>query len=83
MALDVVTTIATVPAVVALVNLLKRLGLPARAAMLLAVILGVILSLADFAWAGEGWYQSVVDGLILGLAAAGLYDLVPEGRPES
>ena len=74
---DFITTLATVPAIVALTNLGKRLGLPSRAALLLAVLLGVGLSLAQWAWAGAGWYDAAANGLILGLGAAGLYDLTP------
>ena len=74
---DFITTLATVPAIVALTNLGKRLGLPSRAALLLAVLLGVGLSLAQWAWAGLGWYDAAANGLILGLGASGLYDLTP------
>lgn len=66
------TTLATAPAVLALVTLAKDLGLPKRLAAPLAVILGVILAAADHALAGTGAYAAAADGLLLGLGAAGL-----------
>lgn len=52
-------TLATAPAVLALVTLARDLGLPTRLAAPLA---------------GTGAYAAVADGLLLGLGAAGLYD---------
>ena len=48
------TTLATAPAVLALVTLAKDLGLPTRLAAPLAVALGGILDAADHALAGSG-----------------------------
>lgn len=79
---DFITTLATVPAIIALVNLGKRLGIPSKGAIVLAVVLGVFLSVAQWAWAGAGWYDSAASGLLLGLAAAGLYDLTPGSSSE-
>uniref|UniRef100_A0AAU6R610 Holin n=1 Tax=Micrococcus phage Olihed TaxID=3092209 RepID=A0AAU6R610_9CAUD len=74
--MDTITTLATVPAVIALVTLIKDLGLPAKLAPLAAVVLGVVLSvLAALALGPVGnWYETVSLGVILGLSAAGLYD---------
>lgn len=72
---DIITLAATAPAIVALTNLARELGLPSRAGMLLAVTLGIALSVADYALTGTGWYEQAVAGLMLGLAAAGLHDL--------
>ena len=81
-----VTTLATAPAVLALVTLAKDLGLPTTAAALAAVVLGVGLSVADHALAGSGAYSAAASGLILGLGAAGLYDtariIAPDKKPE-
>ena len=46
-------TLATAPAVLALVTLAKDLGLPTRLAALAAVVLGVILAVADHVLAGS------------------------------
>lgn len=72
---EIVTLAATAPAIVALTNLAREMGLPAKAGMLLAVLLGVGLAVADYALTGSGWYEQAVSGLMLGLAAAGLHDL--------
>lgn len=68
------TTLATAPAVLALVTLAKDLGLPTKLSAPLAVLLGVILAVADHALAGSGIYAAAAGGLLLGLGAAGLYD---------
>lgn len=68
------TTLATAPAVLALVTLAKDLGLTTRLAAPLAVLLGVALAVADHTMTGSGTYAAVADGLLLGLGAAGLYD---------
>ena len=67
-------TLATAPAVLALVTLAKDLGLPARLAAPAAVVLGVVLAVGDHALGSSGLYAAVADGLLLGLGAAGLYD---------
>lgn len=67
-------TLATAPAVLALVTLAKDLGLPKRLAAPAAVVLGVVLAAADHALGSSGTYAAVADGLLLGLGAAGLYD---------
>lgn len=69
-----ITTLATPLAVLALVELAKSLGLNGRAATALAVALGVVLAVTDHILAGSALYGSVVQGLILGLGAAGLWD---------
>ena len=67
-------TLATAPAVLALVTLAKDAGLPKRGAAPLAVLLGVALAVADHALGSSGAYAAVADGLLLGLGAAGVYD---------
>lgn len=73
--MNAVTLLATIPAILALVNLAKQLGLPAKAALVVAVLLGVGLNVADYLWASVALYQAISNGLILGLSAAGLYDV--------
>lgn len=79
---DTVTLIATVPAIVALVNLAKRFGVRDHYATLTAVLLGVGLNVADYAWSDAGWYAAATQGLILGLGAAGLYDVTDRDAPQ-
>nr|DAY12969.1 MAG TPA: holin [Caudoviricetes sp.] len=70
-----IVTIASIPAILALTNLAKSLGLSGKVSALLAVVLGVALAVAQHELAGYGWYQAAVQGMILGLSAAGLYDV--------
>ena len=80
--LDTALTLASVPAILAVVNLVKRLTPRLGAwAALLAALLGVAFSLAQWAWAAEEWWSAASHGLLLGLAAAGLYDLTPGSEP--
>ena len=80
--MEAVMTIASVPAILALVNLGKRLGLNGRLALVVAVVLGVAVNLANYYLGTEPGYQAAVQGLILGLAAAGLYDITPNSPKE-
>lgn len=70
-----IVTIASIPAILALTNLAKSLGLSGKVSALLAVVLGVALAVGQYELAGFGWYQAAAQGLILGLSAAGLYDV--------
>lgn len=80
--MDAIATIATVPAIVALVNLAKGLGLSGKWSALVAVLLGVAVNLAIALWGSTAWFESAATGLILGLGAAGLYDLTPGDKEE-
>lgn len=78
-----VIALATPAAVLALVTLAKRAGLPTPLAAPLAVALGVALALADHYLAGSGGYSAAASGLLLGLAASGVYDAARAvGAPE-
>lgn len=72
--MNAVVAIATAPAVLALVNLLKGLGLSGRWSALVAVLLGVAIT-AGGAYLPSDVWQTIAEGLVLGLAAAGLYDV--------
>lgn len=72
-------TLASIPAIIALVTLAKDLGLPSKLSPLLAVLLGIIAALVDgyilgTLIDGPSIVQVGVSGIILGLGAAGLYD---------
>lgn len=73
--MDAITTIATVPAIVALVNLLKKMGIAGKASLAAAIGLGVAINVANYYLATNGAYQAGVEGLMLGLGAAGLWDV--------
>nr|DAP58189.1 MAG TPA: holin [Caudoviricetes sp.] len=72
----------TVPAIVALTNLAKRTGLPASLAPLVSVLVGVAVACGDAYSTGSGYLDAVARGIILGLTASGLYDLMP-GEPKA
>lgn len=72
----------TVPAIVALTNLAKRTGLPSRWAPLVSVLAGVAVACGDAYSTGAGYLDAVARGIVLGLTASGLYDLMP-GDPKA
>lgn len=72
----------TVPAIVALTNLAKRTGLPSSLAPLVSVLAGVAVACGDAYSTGSGYLDAVARGIILGLTASGLYDLMP-GEPKA
>lgn len=72
----------TVPAIVALTNLAKRTGLPSSLAPLVSVLVGVAVACGDAYSTGSGYLDAVARGIILGLTASGLYDLMP-GEPKA
>lgn len=72
----------TVPAIVALTNLAKRTGIPSRLAPLVSVLAGVAVACGDAYSTGSGYLDAVARGIVLGLTASGLYDLMP-GEPKA
>lgn len=72
----------TVPAIVALTNLAKRTGLPSRLAPLVSVLAGIAVACGDAYSTGSGYLDAVARGIVLGLTASGLYDLMP-GEPKA
>ena len=81
--MDTALTLATVPAILAIVQLGKSLGLSGKWSALVAVLLGVLLSVATYTLGDLGWYQAAASGLILGLSAAGLYDAARIASPSA
>ena len=80
--LDLVIGLASPAAILAVVNLLKKTFHLGKWAALVAVVLGVLFSMAEFQFAGIGLYEAARAGLILGLAAAGLFDVAGAiGKP--
>jgi len=79
--MDTVTTILSVPAVLAIVEFLKSFGVTGKWALLAAVVVAVVLNVADYLWSASGLYGAIVSGLLLGLAAAGLYDAARTASP--
>lgn len=78
--MDPFLTLVSVPAILAMVQLAKNVGLPTgKWAALLAVGLGILLKALEYgvntpATTVQGWLSAVAAGLLLGLGAAGVYD---------
>lgn len=81
--MDTLTTILSVPAVVAIVEILKRFGVAGKWALAAALLVAVALNVADYYLAASGLYAAVTAGLLLGLSAAGLYDVAKTAAPKS
>lgn len=77
--METALTIATIPMILALTNLVKSFGVTGRWSMATAVALGVIMCVTEALAGGTGIYAAVSKGLILGLSAAGLYDATAAG----
>lgn len=65
--------------IVAIVQLLKsQLNIEGKWAILAAVVIGIVLSVANYAAkvvpGFAAWYEVVVAGLMAGLVACGIYD---------
>ena len=71
---ETAVTLLTAPAILALVNLVKSLGLSGKWSALVAVTLGVGVACLQ-AYAPAEAVQTISQGLIVGLGAAGLYDV--------
>ena len=76
------TILATVAAIISLTELGKSFGITGRWSQLLAVVLGAGIGAIEYAAPMEfvgltasGIYEAVAQGVVLGLGAAGLYDV--------
>lgn len=70
----VVVTLVTVPAILGLVTVARDLGMPAKLAPVTAAIVGTGLGVAEQMLGGSPVFQAGAGGLLVGLAATGLYD---------
>jgi hypothetical protein len=66
--------IALMPAILGLVNFCKDLGVQGRALTIVSMLIGVALALAA-QLLPPGIFQTIFNGIIIGLAACGLFDL--------
>lgn len=75
-----ITLIASIPAIMATVELLKTQGLSAKRAPLVAVLVGLVFSNIVFIGTNvgdytlQGFVSALVYGLLSGLSASGFYD---------
>lgn len=73
-------TLLTGPAILGLVNVLKRIGLPEKWAPLVAIALGVTVALVE-AYAPADLVRAIAGGIIAGLSATGFYDIAQMVTP--
>jgi hypothetical protein len=66
--------IALMPAILGLVNFVKSLGVQGRALTIVSMLIGVGLALAA-QLLPAGIFQTIFNGIVIGLAACGLFDL--------
>ena len=69
------TAVLSVPTIIALTTLAKTMGVKGRWATLTAVVGGVALGLAQYLLADSAAWQAASGGLMLGLSAAGVWDV--------
>lgn len=81
--MDGMNTLLSVPAVLAIVELMKRFGLSGPWSMLAAVVVAIAINLGDYYLGTAGAWQAATKGLLLGLAAAGLYDVARTAAPRA
>ncbi len=66
--------IALLPAILGLVNFVKALGAEGKLLTIISMVIGIVMALlAQLLPAGV--FQIIFNGLVIGLAASGLYDL--------
>jgi len=68
-----VREVPAVLVVMGVVQLAKALGFPSRFSGLLAVALGLVLSLGYTYFSRTPWFPAIIRGLAIGLSATGLY----------
>jgi hypothetical protein len=66
--------VALMPAILGLVNFCKALGLAGKPLTIASMLIGIALAIAA-QLLSPGIFQTVFNGLVIGLAASGLYDL--------
>jgi len=62
--------VAIIPMILAIVELFKRIGLPAKFSPIIAAVLGLIIGIV---YLDASVKESIIVGLMLGLSATGLY----------
>ena len=80
--MEEVNLILSVPAILAIVQLIKGIGVHGKWSALVAVVLAVALNVGDYYLGAYGAWSAVTQGLLIGLAAAGLYDTAKTAAPQ-
>ncbi len=66
--------LALMPAILGLVNFVKALGVEGKALTIISMVIGIVVAIAA-QLLPAGIFQIAFNGLIIGLAASGLYDI--------
>ena len=66
--------VALMPAILGLVNLVKSMGVQGRALTIVSMVIGIVMALAA-QLLPPGIFQTIYNGIVIGLAACGLFDL--------
>lgn len=82
---DITTTLLSVPAIVAVVNILKGVGLPGPwapvASLAIGALFGAVTSLVGLTTMPLA--ASIITGFLLGMAASGIHDVAGRIAPSS
>jgi hypothetical protein len=71
---DAAVLLALLPAILGLVNFIKSLGAEGKLLTIISMVIGVAFYLC-YALLPVGTFQIILNGIVLGLAACGIYDL--------
>ncbi len=67
-------SLSLIPILLALVEVIKRTGIPSKFLPVVAIVLGVIVNVI-FKMMGVGLIEQIMFGMAAGLSSSGLYDL--------
>lgn len=76
--IDTVVLLALLPAILGLVNFVKALGVEGKPLTIVSMVVGVVFYLC-YALLPASTFTIILNGVVMGLAASGLYDLVNMG----
>ena len=79
--MDPLVTVLSVPAIVAIVTVIKSLGVAGKYSLVAAIAVAVVLNVINYEFAANGLYEAVINGLLVGLSAAGVYDVAKTAAP--
>lgn len=71
---DTAVLLALLPAILGLVNFVKSLGVEGKPLTIVSMVVGVLFYLC-YALLPVGTFQIILNGVVMGLAACGIYDL--------
>ena len=73
--MDPLVTILSVPAIVAIVEVIKAFGVNGKYSLVVALAVAVALNVLNFQYGASGLYLAIIQGVLVGLSAAGVYDV--------